>query len=70
VLRAHCERSHGGLWYESYDDWRAILETISDDEKQQLGRQGMAYVRDHYSWSRVEQDYLALAPGRARKLVR
>jgi glycosyltransferase involved in cell wall biosynthesis len=70
VLRAHCERSHGGLWYEGYDDWRAILETISDDEKQQLGRQGMAYVRDHYSWSRVEQDYLALTPGRARKLVR
>ena len=57
VLRAHCEESNGGLWYESYRDWRTILEVVSEDEKKKLGRQGQQYVQKNYSWARVEGLY-------------
>ena len=63
VLRDHCQDSDGGLWYDSYRDWRAILERVSQDEKETLGRQGMAYVQSNYSWPRVEALYRELLSG-------
>lgn len=65
VLRAHCTRSGGGLWYDSWDQCQAILETVSKREKSTLGVNGRSYVLDHYSWSRVEQAYLCLVGERS-----
>ena len=70
VLREHCERSNGGLWYEGYEEWAAILQTVGDEQKDALGRQGMAYVARNYRWERVEQDYLELVKADAAALSR
>jgi glycosyltransferase involved in cell wall biosynthesis len=60
VLRAHCETSHGGLWYEDDVEWLAALNTFTPEVRLQLGRNGREYVQHNYSWSRVEQQYLDL----------
>jgi glycosyltransferase involved in cell wall biosynthesis len=60
VLRVHCERSNGGLWYDNEDEWIAALTCVDETTKQQLGRQGQTYVQSSYSWDRVERDYLNL----------
>ena len=60
VLTSHCRQSNGGLWYNNYAEWSAALSIIDEDTKRVLGRHGQAYVRRHYSWDRVERDYLVL----------
>ena len=60
VLVRHCEQSNGGLWYTSFAEWKAALAAVNDEAKTVLGRQGQAYVRQRYSWERVESNYLAL----------
>lgn len=64
VLTSHCRQSHGGLWYDNFQEWSAVLSTVDGDTKCALGRQGQAYVRRCYSWERVESDYLALLEGK------
>jgi glycosyltransferase involved in cell wall biosynthesis len=60
VLVRHCQESNGGIWYEDYNEWCAALATIDADQKVTLGRQGQAYVRQRYSWDRVEDSYREL----------
>lgn len=60
VLVGHCRRSNGGLWYENYAEWGYILSTIDSETRTAMGRSGRAYVAEHYSWSRVEREYLGL----------
>lgn len=60
VLRVHCERSNGGLWYDNFKEWSAALSIVSVDMKRVLGRQGQVYVQTNYSWDRVERDYRGL----------
>ncbi|MEY2558434.1 MAG: hypothetical protein QOE34_1859 [Verrucomicrobiota bacterium] len=62
VLRKHCERSNGGLWYDNENEWLAALTQIDGPTRNQLGRQGQTYVQSHYSWDRVERDYLNILP--------
>lgn len=59
VLVEHCRAAHGGLWYESFEEWAAALSLSSPEMTGSLGRQGRAYVRQNYAWQRVEDDYLA-----------
>jgi glycosyltransferase involved in cell wall biosynthesis len=63
VLRGQCRRSQGGLWYESYAEFREALTLLLDvDElRARLGRAGRAYVRRMYAWDVVEAKHLALA---------
>jgi len=60
VLTAHCKSSHGGIWYHTFEEWRAALSLIDGETRRALGRQGRAYVKRHYSWDRVERDLLGL----------
>jgi glycosyltransferase involved in cell wall biosynthesis len=58
VLTQHCRESNGGLWYDNFDDFNIILSTVDENTKEVLGRQGREYVRNRYSWDRVESQYL------------
>jgi glycosyltransferase involved in cell wall biosynthesis len=58
VLTAHCRESNGGLWYRDFDEWNATLSIVDSEIRDTLGRQGKAYVRECYSWDRVEGSYL------------
>lgn len=60
VLVAHCYESNGGLWYEDYFEWRSTFSVVTDEVRQRLGEQGNAYVMQRYTWTAVEQAYLAL----------
>lgn len=58
VLVDHCQAAHGGLWYNNWDEWDAIVRMVDETTKTALGERGRAYVSEQYSWSRVEEDYL------------
>lgn len=59
VLRGHCQRSNGGVWYADWAECEALLQAMDDDTASALGRQGQAYVLKRYTWERVESIYLA-----------
>ena len=55
VLRGHCEKSNGGLFYENYDEFSKCLELLQSDTKlcEILGKNGQKYVHDNYTWERM-----------------
>lgn len=63
VLVSHCRASNGGLWYQNYDEWRAIFACVDHSIATTLGRQGQRYVELHYTWPAVEKAYLKLGEG-------
>ena len=59
VLRGQCSRSNGGLWYSDYEEFRACLDVLLENDalSSTLGSQGHAYTVANYGWPRVEQRY-------------
>lgn len=55
VVRDHCLRSGGGLWFDNYVEFEAMLQRLLDDGTlaNALGRGGRAYVASEYSWPAV-----------------
>ena len=60
VLVGQCRRANAGLWYRDLPEFEAILRSVDDRTKVALGANGQRYVAKHYSWERVEADYLSL----------
>jgi glycosyltransferase involved in cell wall biosynthesis len=60
VVRGHCRRSNGGLYYGDYAEFAAALRLMETNAplRQALGRNGAAYVQQHYNWAVVERAYL------------
>jgi glycosyltransferase involved in cell wall biosynthesis len=60
VLRYHCRRSGGGLWFRNYPEFEEELSALLDnpDLGRRLGKCGQEYVRREYSWDRVENRLL------------
>lgn len=77
VVRDHCQRSNGGLYYGGRDEFRECLRLLIDDAslRAALGRQGRDYVRANYRWEAVMGKYERLvgsvqrprASGRGRR---
>ena len=57
VLRGHCQRSHGGVWYRDWSECESLLERIDAKTMSTLGKQGQAYVQAEYAWERIEKAY-------------
>jgi len=59
VLKGHCEKSNGGLYYKSYEDFEKTLKLILSDEKLrgQMGINGQTYVKRHYDWNNIIIEY-------------
>ena len=57
VLRDHCARSGGGLWFRNYPEFEESLTLMLDrsDLNQAMGAAGRTYVQQKYSWHRVTQ---------------
>ena len=55
VLEGQCRRSHGGLYYRDYAEFRLMLRRLVGDPALQacLGAQGERYVTSNYSWARA-----------------
>ena len=50
--REHCERSGGGLWFDSFAAFEAVLDRLCADDalRSLLGARGHAYVEKYYQW--------------------
>lgn len=60
VLVDHCRMANAGLWYSSFEDFAAVLNTVDKPTHAVLGQNGREYVLRNYSWERVETAYLEL----------
>ena len=52
ATREHCERSGGGLWFEDYAHFDALLDRMLADEslRGQLVERGQTYVEANFRW--------------------
>ncbi len=59
VLKQQCQRSNGGLYYHSYDEFAMILNTLleSAELRHKLGRQGHAFTAQNYTWDIILHKY-------------
>jgi glycosyltransferase involved in cell wall biosynthesis len=62
VLRGHCVRSNGGLYYTDYDEFEACLDLLLDNQELNLalGKNGQTYIRQHYQWDVIDQKLMRI----------
>ena len=62
VLRGQCRRSNAGLYYSSYDEFKAALGLLESNQalRREMGRNGRRYFEANYAWDVIETKYLAL----------
>lgn len=59
VLVGQCQRSNGGIWYESFSQFDQCLDIIQNGfYSSVIGKQGWRFVRKNYSWDSIESVYL------------
>jgi glycosyltransferase involved in cell wall biosynthesis len=60
VLEGQSRRAGGGLWYESADEYAAMLDLLARAEPLAgaIGAQGRRYVREAYSWDHLRDERL------------
>lgn len=52
VLKAHCQKSNGGLYYENYEEFEKAVDflLLNREERKQMGKNGRKYVDAYYQW--------------------
>ena len=62
VLRGQCQRSHAGLWYSGYEEFRETFLVLSRDRglRERLGASGKKFFQENYSWEIIEKKYLEI----------
>ena len=62
VTREHCAASGGGLWFNRYADFEAIVDRLLADAgtRAALAANGARYIERNYQWPRLVQRYRAL----------
>jgi len=65
VLREHCRRSNGGLWFRNYPEFEQELLFLLDNREAQasFGEAGRQYVLDHYSSEVIDSKLLHALDG-------
>lgn len=60
VTREHCERGQGGLFFNGYQEFEAILDLLISDEtlRRRLGENGRRYVEGNFTWELVTKRFL------------
>lgn len=61
VLRGHCRRSCGGVYYTGFYEFEQCLGYVSDFENRRtLGDNGYRYVSDNYTWDIIVEKFETL----------
>ena len=65
VVREHCQRSNAGLYYADRDEFVECLKLLIGNEelREELGRNGQAYVKANYEWDVILRKYDQLIAG-------
>jgi glycosyltransferase involved in cell wall biosynthesis len=65
ATREHCERSGGGLWFESYAQFETVVDRLMDDGRLRrwLGHRGRRYVHKNFRWPTIIDRYGGFAAG-------
>ena len=60
VVKGHCMRSNGGLYYGDYDEFEACLDMLLErrDLAAALGQNGKAYIAQHFQWDVIDRKLL------------
>ena len=68
VLREHCERSGGGLWFDRYARFEVAVDAVVDQPAlaASLGARGRRYVEANYRWPTLVERYRTFAEAVAR----
>lgn len=55
VLKAHCEKGNGGLFYQDYESFEQCMLKLLKDEnlRKQMGDDGSQYVEKNYQWDAI-----------------
>jgi glycosyltransferase involved in cell wall biosynthesis len=59
VLRRQCRRSNGGLYYNNFAEFKAVLTYLlqTPEIQTKLGQQGWRFATTHYQWSKIIDIY-------------
>ena len=59
VLRGHCDRGNGGLYYSNYDEFKMCLSFLcnQDEVRNKLGIQGKKYIEENYQWMAIIEKF-------------
>ncbi len=62
VLRGHCTRSNGGLYYTDYDEFEACLDLLLENRTlaSALGQNGKTYIQQHYQWDVIDHKLMTI----------
>jgi glycosyltransferase involved in cell wall biosynthesis len=62
VLKQQCQRSNGGLYYFTYDEFAMTLKTLLEtaELRHKLGQQGHLFVAQYYTWDIILDKYSAI----------
>jgi len=62
VLKGQCIRGNAGLYYENYHEFEGCLDFLlsNDNVRNTLGKNGMNFVSQNYSWEIIEKKYVSL----------
>ncbi|MDD8016182.1 MAG: glycosyltransferase family 4 protein [Acidobacteriota bacterium] len=65
VLQGQCLRSHGGLYYADYAEFREALDLLLNTPRlrEAMGLNGRKYYRENYTWEKIEDKYLGIIRG-------
>lgn len=61
VLKGQCIRGNSGLYFENYDEFEGCLDVLlaNDEMRITMGKNGMKFVLQNYSWESIEQKYIS-----------
>lgn len=63
VLKGHCAKSGGGLWYEGYEGFADAMKEMDGENYDVYRRKAKAYVDKFYRWDRVVEVWKDLIEG-------
>lgn len=65
VLKDHCVKGGGGLWFKTYPEFETELSMLMDNGnlRDKLGDAGKKYVTDNYGWEKITDKMLNVLDG-------